>query len=119
MALIFSQRLRLSDVSRDVVYEEIVTDLTSPRFLYADPTPGALEVFVQDDEAMSEADSYLPPEQGDVKGIWIKADPLPNCVVCNIGDSRCIGHRRVSHIPHALQCGRFGPAACINLLFIE
>ena len=22
-------------------------------------------------------------------GTWIKADPIPGCVVCNIGDSQC------------------------------
>jgi len=40
-------------------------------FLYADPTPGALQV---------------RPISGTEDGIWINADPIPGCVVVNIGE---------------------------------
>ncbi|KIY67560.1 Clavaminate synthase-like protein [Cylindrobasidium torrendii FP15055 ss-10] len=46
-------------------------------FLYADPTPSALQVFLN---------RNLTPEQGVKKGVWINADPIPGCVVCNIGE---------------------------------
>ncbi|KAJ7644122.1 hypothetical protein FB45DRAFT_896994 [Roridomyces roridus] len=57
-------------------------------FLYADPTPSALQVFLKDGVVPSSAVSNLalPAEQGDEEGIWINADPIPNCVVCNIGE---------------------------------
>ncbi len=29
----------------------------------------------------------LPVEQGAEDGVWISADPIPGCVVCNIGES--------------------------------
>lgn len=29
----------------------------------------------------------LSVEHGTEEGIWINADPVPNCVVCNIGES--------------------------------
>lgn len=111
----------------------------SGRFLYADPTPNALQVFlpqsgILDDAATSPVpatsaaglapsaasefissslrteikpedesesssasdvkdkdgvnDHDLPSEEGGEKGIWINADPMPGCVVCNIGESR-------------------------------
>ena len=31
----------------------------------------------------------LPKEEGDMPGVWISADPLPGCIVCNIGESSC------------------------------
>jgi isopenicillin N synthase-like dioxygenase len=38
---------------------------------------------------MGQADaSGLPLEQGSKEGIWITADPIPGCVVCNIGESK-------------------------------
>jgi isopenicillin N synthase-like dioxygenase len=55
-------------------------------FLYADPTPSALQVFLRRPGA-SEADANdLPAEQGQEEGIWLNADPIPGCVVCNIGE---------------------------------
>ncbi|CAA7261398.1 unnamed protein product [Cyclocybe aegerita] len=55
-------------------------------FLYADPTPDALQVFL-DRPGMEQANqSGLPAEQGNEAGIWISADPIPGCVVCNIGE---------------------------------
>ncbi|KAF9534471.1 Clavaminate synthase-like protein [Crepidotus variabilis] len=41
-------------------------------FLYADPTPNALQVFLD--------------RGGSEKGTWINADPIPGCIVCNIGE---------------------------------
>ncbi|KAJ8080588.1 hypothetical protein AAF712_003034 [Marasmius tenuissimus] len=56
-------------------------------FLYADPTPNALQVFVRDPEIGTSADvSGLPEEQGADDGHWITANPIHGCVVCNIGE---------------------------------
>jgi isopenicillin N synthase-like dioxygenase len=55
-------------------------------FLYADPTPNALQVFLKRPR-MAQADiTGLPQEQGSEEGVWITADPIPGCVVCNIGE---------------------------------
>jgi hypothetical protein len=60
----------------------------SPSFLYADPTPNALQVFLKRPR-MAQADiTGLPQEQGSEEGVWITADPIPGCVVCNIGESK-------------------------------
>jgi isopenicillin N synthase-like dioxygenase len=48
------------------------------RFLFADPTPKALQVF----RHASKTDN--PEKAG--PGEWINADPIPGCVVCNIGE---------------------------------
>ena len=45
-------------------------------------------------ETIKEGDSSdgipeLPKEEGDMPGVWISADPLPGCIVCNIGESEC------------------------------
>ncbi|KAJ8518488.1 hypothetical protein ONZ45_g4448 [Pleurotus djamor] len=58
-------------------------------FLYADPTPNALQVFLPQIAKATSASSVtagLPSEEGGVNGVWITADPLPGCVVCNIGE---------------------------------
>ncbi|THU94910.1 Clavaminate synthase-like protein [Dendrothele bispora CBS 962.96] len=56
-------------------------------FLYADPTPNALQVFVPKSKPGAAADlTGLPAEHGNEKGVWITADPIPGCVVCNIGE---------------------------------
>ncbi|KAI0712195.1 Clavaminate synthase-like protein [Earliella scabrosa] len=56
-------------------------------FLYADPTPGALQVFLNQPGLVVETDSSLPAEHGiEEAGCWINADPIPGCVVCNIGE---------------------------------
>ncbi|KAJ3486664.1 hypothetical protein NLI96_g4073 [Meripilus lineatus] len=56
--------------------------------LYTDPTKGALQVFLQgaSDESSQSTRDDLPEEQGSEKGIWINANPIPGCVVCNIGE---------------------------------
>ena len=97
-------------------------------FLYADPTPNALQVFLPQSGILDDAATTPVPatsttglapsaasaliggvEPSDVprepvngeekdgaavlddadgeKGVWINADPLPGCVVCNIGES--------------------------------
>ncbi|KAJ7863128.1 Clavaminate synthase-like protein [Mycena olivaceomarginata] len=56
-------------------------------FLYADPTPSALQVFLPQAEGSSIPDTTgLPAEQGAEEGVWITADPIPGCVVVNIGE---------------------------------
>jgi len=56
-------------------------------FLYADPTPSALQVFLRQAGATAVLDTTgLPAEQGTDEGVWINADPIPGCVVCNIGE---------------------------------
>lgn len=55
-------------------------------FLYADPTRSALQVFLRQPGATASALDGLPTEHGTEEGIWINADPVPNCVVCNIGE---------------------------------
>ncbi|KAJ3791299.1 hypothetical protein GGU10DRAFT_338418 [Lentinula aff. detonsa] len=54
-------------------------------FLHADPTLGALQVFLRRSGAGPDL-SGLPAEQGDEEGVWITADPILGCVVCNIGE---------------------------------
>lgn len=64
------------------------------RFLYADPTPNALQVFLRRSGAGRDL-SDLPAEQGDEEGIWITANPVEGCVVCNVGESEyssCLIH---------------------------
>jgi isopenicillin N synthase-like dioxygenase len=59
-------------------------------FLYADPTRSALQVFLRrDGHAVTPVDG-LPDEHGGEQGIWINADPIPGCIVCNIGESKLI-----------------------------
>ncbi|KAG6830023.1 hypothetical protein H0H92_002551 [Tricholoma furcatifolium] len=55
-------------------------------FLYADPTPSALQVFSSRPGAVALADPSMAVEIGSEKGVWINADPIPGCVVCNIGE---------------------------------
>lgn len=56
------------------------------RFLWADPTTSALQVFERV-AGRADADRLdLSPEQAR-SGVWIDADPIPGCVVCNIGES--------------------------------
>ncbi|TCD63681.1 hypothetical protein EIP91_005125 [Steccherinum ochraceum] len=55
-------------------------------FLYADPTPGALQVFLRQPGHLIRKDSGPLSEDGVEAGTWINADPLPGCIVCNIGE---------------------------------
>ncbi|KAJ7250880.1 Clavaminate synthase-like protein [Mycena haematopus] len=56
-------------------------------FLYADPTPSALQVFLPQTGSSVSADTAgLAAEQGAQEGVWINADPIPGCIVVNIGE---------------------------------
>ncbi|KAG5645466.1 hypothetical protein DXG03_006011 [Asterophora parasitica] len=55
-------------------------------FLHADPTPSALQVFSSRPGAVALSDPSLAVEVNGEKGVWINADPVPGCVVCNIGE---------------------------------
>lgn len=55
-------------------------------FLHADPTPSALQVFSSRPGAIALADTSMATQVGSEKGVWINADPIPGCVVCNIGE---------------------------------
>lgn len=60
-------------------------------FLLADPTQDALQVFVPRslaaaNQMASSSTIKLPKEEGTSNGVWIYANPLPGCVVCNIGE---------------------------------
>lgn len=61
--------------------------IDSLSFLYADPTRSALQVFLRQPGTTASALDGLPTEHGTEEGMWINADPVPNCVVCNIGES--------------------------------
>ncbi|GAA5976006.1 hypothetical protein JCM10908_005354 [Rhodotorula pacifica] len=49
--------------------------------LLADPTPGALQVFLRDPEGSQTAD-----DSSNEHGYWINADPKPGCLVVNVGE---------------------------------
>ncbi|KIO06162.1 hypothetical protein M404DRAFT_946964 [Pisolithus tinctorius Marx 270] len=53
--------------------------------LYADPTRSALQVFLHRSGHTVTDVNGLPDEQDGEEGVWIDADPIPGCVVCNIG----------------------------------
>ncbi|KAL1748418.1 hypothetical protein HDZ31DRAFT_29767 [Schizophyllum fasciatum] len=72
-------------------------------FLYTDPTKNALQVYMSgakpDDVPGAKPDDIpgakpddipvadeLDPAQDGQDGFWINADPIPGCVVCNIGE---------------------------------
>ncbi|KAI0632094.1 Clavaminate synthase-like protein [Trametes polyzona] len=55
--------------------------------LYADPTPGALQVYLAQPGLLVEKPDSLPSEQEvEDGGQWINADPIPGCIVCNVGE---------------------------------
>jgi len=67
-------------------------------FLYADPTPNALQVYLPAEKAkalsinssldpLSSIAPNPPSESPQSSGVWINADPIPGCIVCNIGES--------------------------------
>ncbi|KAF8635967.1 hypothetical protein AX15_000131 [Amanita polypyramis BW_CC] len=55
-------------------------------FLYADPTPNALQVLTRHTDAIRAIDANGLPAEKDNEGVWINADPIPGCIVCNIGE---------------------------------
>ncbi|GAA5869021.1 hypothetical protein JCM3774_002450 [Rhodotorula dairenensis] len=56
--------------------------------LLADPTPGALQVFLRDRNGPSDPDSETDCKDSDggAHGQWINADPKPGCLVVNVGE---------------------------------
>ena len=61
------------------------------RLLWADDTKGALQVFYQQPGALDRTlDSCGGiPDEATEQGIWINADPVKGCLVCNVGESAC------------------------------
>jgi isopenicillin N synthase-like dioxygenase len=60
-------------------------------FLWADDTRGALQVFMpQQFLAVENPGPLAVREEGVEEGIWITADPIPGCIVCNIGESKWV-----------------------------
>ncbi|KAI6128805.1 hypothetical protein EDD17DRAFT_1149992 [Pisolithus thermaeus] len=53
--------------------------------LYADPTRSALQVFLHNSGHPVTGVNGLPDKQDGKEGVWINADPIPGCIVCNIG----------------------------------
>lgn len=53
--------------------------------------PSAASAMMDDDATSATTTDIemtdLPTEEGTERGVWINADPLPGCVVCNIGES--------------------------------
>ena len=35
-------------------------------------------------------DPIARDDEGGEKGVWINADPIPGCVVCNVGESKSL-----------------------------
>jgi isopenicillin N synthase-like dioxygenase len=55
-------------------------------FLYADPTPSALQVLSRYSGAVRSGIDDLPAETDTEDGVWINADPIEGCIVVNIGE---------------------------------
>ncbi|KIJ54939.1 hypothetical protein M422DRAFT_58225 [Sphaerobolus stellatus SS14] len=53
-------------------------------FLYADPTRGALQVLTR--KPVAPVSGTTDQSTSFISGTWINADPVPGCVVCNIGE---------------------------------
>lgn len=60
------------------------------RFLYADPTRGALQVLSRRPGVIYSLPDERLPESDAEDGLWINADPIPGCVVVNIGESESL-----------------------------
>jgi isopenicillin N synthase-like dioxygenase len=65
-------------------------------FLWTDRTRGALQVFLPQQFLAIENPGAVIREEGIEEGVWITVDPIPGCMVCNIGESQCNYTRRVS-----------------------
>ena len=59
-------------------------------FLWADPTRGALQVFLQQRFLAVGNSCAVVGQEGTEEGVWITADPIPGCIVCNIGESQWV-----------------------------
>ncbi|KAF8500989.1 Clavaminate synthase-like protein [Russula emetica] len=55
-------------------------------FLWADPTRNALQVFLQRQFPAVENPSTVTLGDGVEEGTWVNVDPIPGCIVCNIGE---------------------------------
>ncbi|KAF8495495.1 Clavaminate synthase-like protein [Russula emetica] len=58
-------------------------------FLWADPTRGALQVFLPQQFLAVENPGTVTAvmcQEGIEEGMWITVDPIPGCMVCNIGE---------------------------------
>ena len=67
---------------------DCVWDLDS--FLWADRTRKALQVFLPQQFLAVENPGATPRQEGIEEGIWVTVDPVPGCIVCNIGESSWI-----------------------------
>jgi isopenicillin N synthase-like dioxygenase len=76
--------LLLSKVSLDT---DCIWD--SGSLLWTDPTRRALQVFLPQQFLAVEnpGASATLREEGIEEGIWITVDPVPGCIVCNVGES--------------------------------
>jgi hypothetical protein len=59
----------------------------SGSFLLADSTRGALQVFLPQQFLAVENPGAAIREEGLEEGTWITVEPIPGCIVCNIGES--------------------------------
>lgn len=59
------------------------------RFLWADETKGALQVFLQQPGLVVKTPNAYGGtlDEAVEQGAWINADPVKGCIVCNIGES--------------------------------
>ena len=62
-------------------------------FLWADPTRNALQVFLQRNFSAVENLSTVTFQDGVEEGVWVNVDPIPGCIVCNIGESQWVTDR--------------------------
>ena len=85
-----TQRLRLFNVRLILLWFCPHTDLDSCSFLWADPTKNALQVFLPQSTVVvnnnDDTKSLNTKDETLEEGVWISADPIPGCVVCNIGE---------------------------------
>jgi hypothetical protein len=59
-------------------------------FLWADRTRNALQVFLQRNFPAVENPSTITFQDGVEEGVWVNVDPIPGCIVCNIGESQWV-----------------------------
>ena len=45
-------------------------------------------MFLQDAGHVVQTKPDVMPPEAVEEGVWIKADPIPGCIVCNIGESQ-------------------------------
>lgn len=91
----------------------------SGSFLWTDPTRGALQVFLPHQFLAVENPGAILRQEGIEEGTWIVVDPIPGCMVCNIGESQwaITIQTKVQRLIDMWQCGRFGRMACTGARF--